>query len=48
MQDQNLLKNHLYKIYVLPQTTEQSDMIHDIEVGVHHEIIIIPNQQSTK
>ena len=41
MQDQNLLRNQLYNAFVLRQTTEQNEMIHDIEVEVHHEIIII-------
>ena len=42
MQDQNLLRNHFYNTFVLPQTTEQNDMIHDIEVEVQHGIVIIP------
>ena len=28
MLDQNLPRNHLYNTFVLPQTTEQNDMIH--------------------
>ena len=42
MQDQNLLRNHVYNTFVLPQTTEQNDMILDIEVEVHHEMVITP------
>ena len=42
MQDQNLLRNHLYHTFVFPQTTEQNDMIHDIEIEVHREITTIP------
>ena len=38
--DQNLLKNHLYSTFILPQTTEQKDIIHAIEVEVIHELII--------
>ena len=38
MLDQNLLKSHLYSTFVLPQTTEQNDMIHAIELEVIHEI----------
>ena len=38
---QNLLKNHSFSTFVLPQTTEQDDMIHDIDVEVHHEKIIV-------
>ena len=34
---QNLLQNHLYNTFVLPPMIEQNDMIHDIEVEVHHE-----------
>ena len=30
MLDRNLLKGHLYSTFVLPQTTEQNDMIHVI------------------
>ena len=40
MLDQNLLKSPLYSTFVLPQTTEQNDMIHAIEVEVIHEIIV--------
>ena len=39
MPDQNLLKSHLCSAFVLPQTTEENDMIHAIEVEVIHEII---------
>ena len=39
--DQNLRRNHLYNTFVLPLMTEQNHMIHDIEVEVHHELIII-------
>ena len=38
MLDQNLLKSHLYSTSVLPQTTEQNNMIHAIEVI--HGIVI--------
>ena len=38
--DQNLLKSHLYSTFVLPQTTEQNDMIHAIEVEVFRKINI--------
>ena len=38
--DQNLLRNHLNSTFVLLPMIEQSDMIQDIEVEVHHEIII--------
>ena len=38
MQNQNLLRNHLYNTFVLPQTTEQND----IEVEVNHEKNFIP------
>ena len=38
--DRNLLKSYLYSIFVLPQMTERSDMIHVIEVEVIHEITI--------
>ena len=41
MLDRNLLKNHLYSTFVLPQTTEQKDIIHAIEAEVLHELIII-------
>ena len=41
MVEQNLLKKHLFSTIVLSQTTEQNDMIHGIEVEVHHKIIII-------
>ena len=41
MLDQSLVKNHLYNTFILLQTTEQNEMIHDIEVEVHHKIIII-------
>ena len=40
MQDQNLLRNHLYHTFVLPQMTEQNNMIHEIEIEVYHGIII--------
>ena len=40
MLDQNLLKSHLYITFLLPQTTEENDMIHAIEVEVIHEIFI--------
>ena len=40
MLDQNLLKSHLFSTLVLPQTTEQNDVIHAINVEVIHEIII--------
>ena len=40
MLDRNLLKRHLYSTFVLPQTTEQKDMIHAIEVEVIHGLII--------
>ena len=40
MLDRNLLKSHLYSTFVLPQTTEQKDMIHAIEVEVVHALII--------
>ena len=40
MLDQNLFKNHLYNTFVLPLLIKQNDKIHDIEVEVHHEIII--------
>ena len=32
MLDQNPPRNRLYNTFVLPQTTEQNNMIHDIEV----------------
>ena len=35
MLDQNLPKSHLCNTFVLPQTTEQNDMIHAIEVVIH-------------
>ena len=38
---QNLLKNNLYNTFVLPEMIEQNDMINDIEVEVHHEMILI-------
>ena len=41
MLDQNLLRNHLYNTFVLPLMIKQNDMRHDIEVGVHHKVIII-------
>ena len=44
MLDQNLLRNHSYKTFVLPQTTEENDMIQSIEIEVHHEIIIMPKK----
>ena len=37
MLDQNILKSHLYNTFVLPQTSEQNDMIQVIEVEVSHE-----------
>ena len=40
MLDQNPLKNHLFTTFVLRQTTEENDMIHDIAVEVHHEIVM--------
>ena len=40
MLDQNLLKSHLYSTFVLPQTTEQNDILHAIEVEVIHELTI--------
>ena len=40
MPDQYLLRNHLYNTFDLLPMTEHNDMIHDIEVEVHHEIII--------
>ena len=40
MLDRCLLKSHLYSTFVLPQTTEQNDMKHAIEVEVIREIII--------
>ena len=40
MLDQNFLKNHLYNTFVLPLMIEQNDIIRDIEVEVHHEILI--------
>ena len=39
----NLLENHLYSTFVLPQMIEQNAMIHDTEVEVHHEIILSIN-----
>ena len=47
MLDQNHLKNHLYETSVLPQTTEQNDLLHDIEVEVIHEIIILKTLHET-
>ena len=41
MQDQCLQRNHLFNTFVLPLMIEQNDMVHDIEVEVHYEIIII-------
>ena len=41
MLNQNLLKNLSYNTFVLLLLIEQKDMIPDIEVEVHHEIIII-------
>ena len=41
MLDQNLLRNHMYNTSVLLLMIEQNDMIHDIEVEVHHDITII-------
>ena len=38
--DQNPLKNLLYNTFVLPLMIKQNEMIHDIEVEVHHEIIM--------
>ena len=40
MLDRNLLTNLLYSTFVLPQTTEQNDIIHVIEVEVIHELNI--------
>ena len=40
MLDQNLLESHLYSTFVLPQTTEQKNVIHAIEVEVVHGLII--------
>ena len=40
MLDQNFLTNHFFNTFALLPMTEQNDMIHDIEVEVHHEIII--------
>ena len=40
MLDRNLLKSHLYSTFVLPQMTEQNNMIHAIEVEVIHGTII--------
>ena len=37
MLNQNLLKNNLFSTFVLPQTTEQNDMTHAIEVEVIHQ-----------
>ena len=38
--DQNLLRNHLNSTFGLLAMIEQSDMIQDIEVELHHEIMI--------
>ena len=38
--DQNPLKNLLYNTFVLPLMIKQNEMIHDIEVEVHHEIFM--------
>ena len=38
--DRYLLKSHLYTTFVLPQTTEQNDLIHAIEVEIIHETVI--------
>ena len=35
---QNCLKKHLYNIFVLLRLIEQNDMIHDMEVEVHHVV----------
>ena len=43
MLDPNLLKNHLYSTFVLPQMIEQNAAIHDTEVEVHNEIILQTN-----
>ena len=40
MLDQNLLRNHLYNTFALLPMAELNDMIPDIEVEVHQEIII--------
>ena len=47
MLDQCLLKSHLYSTFVLPQTTEQNDMIHAIEVKVIHKVFIIQTIHKT-
>ena len=46
--DQKFLKCHLYSTFVLPQTTEQNDVIHIIEVEVIHEKIITTKIQYHK
>ena len=38
--NQNLLRNHLYSTFVRLPMIEQSDMIQDIEIEVHHGKII--------
>ena len=43
MLDQNPLKSHLFTTFVLLQTTEQNDLMHDIAVEVHHEIVMTKN-----
>ena len=48
MLDRNLLKSHLYSIFVYPQTTEQKDMIHAIEVEVIHETVFYNKNNNTQ
>ena len=46
--DRNLLKSQLYSNFVFPQTTEQKDMMHAIEVVVLYGLIFITKIQTHK
>ena len=48
MLDRYLLKKFLYNNFVLPQTTEQNDMIHAIEVDIIYKYFLQQKNNFTK